>query len=136
MVNQVILIGYLGRDPDVKQVASGKTVANFRIGTSKSWVTRDGVKQTRTSWHNIVIWGRMAEVCGQKLAKGSKVYIEGELDSRSYEDRDGAKRYVTEVLAYKILFLDKSNEANPESPQNSMSFGAEPSFDANEELPF
>jgi single-strand DNA-binding protein len=104
-VNKVILIGNLGRDPEVRFTGGGRAVANFRIATSEVFSDAQGQRQERTDWHNIVVWGKQAETCGQYLAKGRQVYIEGSLRTRSYDDKDGNKRYVTEVVAQRVQFL-------------------------------
>jgi single-strand DNA-binding protein len=104
-VNKVILIGNLGRDPEVRFTPSGRAVAKFPLATTDSWMDQESGRQERTEWHNIVVWGKQAESCGQYLAKGRQVYIEGSIRSRSYDDKDGNKRYVTEIVAQKVQFL-------------------------------
>src|SRR5215208_4849050 len=104
-VNKVILVGHLGKDPEVRFTNSGSAVANFSVATSEQWNDRDGKKQERTEWHNIVVWGKQAESCGQYLAKGRQVYVEGSIRSRSYDDKNGVKRYVSEIFAQRIQFL-------------------------------
>jgi len=104
-VNKVILVGNLGKDPEVRFTNTGSAVANFSIATSEVWNDRDGKRQERTEWHNIVVWDKQAEHCGQYLAKGRQVYIEGSIRTRSYDDKSGNKRYVTEVVAQRIQFL-------------------------------
>lgn len=109
-VNKVILIGHLGRDPELRQTESGQAVCNFSLATSESW-TKDGEKQERTEWHRIVAWARTAELCAQYLAKGRQVYIEGTLQTREWEDRDGNKRQTTEVKALSVQFLGSKSDA-------------------------
>jgi single-strand DNA-binding protein len=104
-VNKVILVGNLGKDPEVRFTNTGSAVANFSIATSEVWNDRDGKRQERTEWHNVVVWGKTAEHCGQYLAKGRQVYIEGSIRTRSYDDKSGNKRYVTEVVAQRVQFL-------------------------------
>jgi single-strand DNA-binding protein len=104
-VNKVILVGNLGKDPEVRYTQTGSAVANFSIATSEQWNDRDGKKQERTEWHNIVVWGKQAEHCGQYLSKGRQVYIEGSIRTRSYDDKSGNKRYITEIVAQRIQFL-------------------------------
>ncbi len=105
-VNKVILIGNLGRDPEVRYLPSGNPVANFSIATSESYTDRNGTKQDRTDWHNIVVYGKQAELCGQYLKKGRQVFIEGRISYRNYEAKDGSgKRYVTEIVAQRVQFL-------------------------------
>ena len=104
-VNKVILVGNLGKDPDVRYTQTGSAVANFSIATSEQWNDRDGKRQERTEWHNIVVWGKQAESCGQYLSKGRQVYVEGSIRTRSYDDKSGNKRYITEIVAQRIQFL-------------------------------
>jgi single-strand DNA-binding protein len=104
-INKVILIGNLGSDPEVRYTPSGKAVANFRIATTEQWTNKEGGKEERTEWHRIVAWGRLGEICGEYLHKGKQVYIEGKLQTRSWEDRDGNKRFTTEVLAQTMQML-------------------------------
>ncbi len=104
-VNQVILLGRLGRDPECKALQSGDQVANFSIATSKSWKDASGAKQERTEWHNIVAFKKLAEVAGKYLTKGRQVFVEGELQTRSWEDKDGTKKYKTEIVARRIEFI-------------------------------
>ena len=105
-VNKVILVGNLGKDPEVRFTNTGNAVANFSIATSEVWNDRDGKRQERTEWHNIVVWGKQAEHCGQYLSKGRQVYIEGSIRTSSYDDKTtGAKRYKTEIIAQRIQFL-------------------------------
>ena len=105
-VNKVILIGRLGRDPEIRYTPSGAAVANFSIATSDEWTDREsGQKQERTEWHRIVAWRRLGEICGEYLHKGSQIYIEGRLQTRAWEDREGNKRYTTEVVAQNMQML-------------------------------
>ena len=104
-VNKVILIGNLGKDPELRFTSTGSAVARFPIATSEVWNDRDGNKQERTEWHNIIVWGKQGESCSQYLAKGRQVFVEGSIRSRSYDDKTGTKRYVTEIVAQRIRFL-------------------------------
>lgn len=104
-VNKAIVIGYLGSDPEVRIVSSGNTVARLSVATSENWTDREGQKQERTEWHRVVVWGKQAEICGKYLAKGRQVYVEGRLQTRSWEDAQGQKKYTTEVVANNIQFL-------------------------------
>jgi len=106
MVNKVILIGNLGRDPEVRTTPNGQTVASFTLATSRKWKDKDGNRQEQTEWHNIVVWGRSAETAGQYLVKGKQLYVEGRLQTRSWEDRtSGEKRYKTEVVCDNFQML-------------------------------
>ena len=104
-VNKVFLIGNLGADPEVRYTSSGSAVANFRIATSEVWNDRNGERQERTEWHRIVVWGKQAEHCGEYLRKGRSVHVEGRIQTREWDDRDGNKRYTTEVVANSVTFL-------------------------------
>jgi single-strand DNA-binding protein len=103
-VNKVILIGNLGKDPELRYTQNGTAVANFTLATTDSW-TKDGETQERTEWHTIVAWARLAEICGQYLTKGRQVYIEGRIQTRKWEDRDGNTRYTTEIVAQNMQML-------------------------------
>ncbi|HYD49347.1 MAG TPA: single-stranded DNA-binding protein [Terriglobales bacterium] len=105
MVNRVILIGNLGKDPEVRFTPNGRAVAKFPVATSEKWNDQEGNKQERTEWHNVVVWGKQAETCGQYLAKGQQVFIDGAIRSRQYDDKDGNKRYITEIIARDVRFL-------------------------------
>lgn len=109
-VNKVILIGNSGADPELRYTPGGTAVSNFSIATNESWTDSGGERQERTEWHRIVVWGRLAEICNQYLRKGSKVYIEGKLQTRSWEGQDGLKRYTTEVVARDMQLLDARGE--------------------------
>jgi single-strand DNA-binding protein len=109
-VNKVILIGNLGRDPEIRYTQSGSAVANFSIATTERWTNRDGEAQEKTEWHRIVAWGKLAEICGEYLKKGKQVYIEGSLQYREYEDRDGNTRYVTEIKARDMQMLGRRGD--------------------------
>ncbi len=138
-VNKVILVGRLGADPELKSLSSGQNVANFNLATSENWVDRDGQKQERTEWHRIVVWGKLAEICRQHLSKGRQVYVEGRLQTRSWEDQQGQKRYTTEVNASTVQFLGSPAERGASSSMSQSSpadFSPEPSFDSAEEIPF
>ena len=109
-VNKVILIGNVGADPELRYTPSGTAVTNFNMATNESWTDNSGDRQEKTEWHRIVVWGRLAEICNQYLRKGSKVYIEGRLQTRSWEGQDGQKRYTTEVVARDMQMLDSRDD--------------------------
>lgn len=123
MINKAILIGNLGADPEVRYTQSGTAVANFNLATTETW-TQDGNKQEKTEWHRVVAFGRLGEICGEYLSKGSKVYIEGRIQTRQWEDRDGNKRYTTEIVAREMKML---------TPKGSSGGGGSDNF--NEEPP-
>ena len=103
-VNRVILLGNLGADPELKYTPSNKAVCNLRVATQETWKDKSGVKQEKTEWHRVTVWGDMGENCSKYLAKGRSVYVEGRLQTRSY-DKDGHKHYATDVIAEKVVFL-------------------------------
>lgn len=112
-VNKVILIGRLGADPEVKYLSNGTTVATFRIATSENRISKTGEKTTVTEWHRIVTFGRLAEICGEYLSKGKQVYVEGRLRTRSWEDREGNKRWSTEIAATQMQMLGSPSPSEP-----------------------
>lgn len=104
-VNKVILVGNLGRDPEIRYTQGGQPVANFTLATTESFTSREGKREERTEWHRIVVWGKTAELCTQYLAKGRTVYLEGRIQTREWEDKEGQKRRTTEVVAQTVQFL-------------------------------
>src|SRR5512139_2557537 len=104
-VNKVILVGNLGADPDMRYTPSGQGVCELRVATSESWNDKNGQRQERTEWHRVVVWGKRAEVCSKYLSKGRQVYVEGRIQTRTYDDKDGVKRYITEIIANDVQFL-------------------------------
>jgi len=104
-INKAILVGNLGKDPELRYTASGQAVATFSLATTEKFKNKSGEQQERTEWHNIVAWGPLAEICGKYLAKGKQIYCEGRIQSRSYDDRDGNKRYVTEIVISDMQML-------------------------------
>jgi single-strand DNA-binding protein len=114
MVNRAFLIGRLGRDPELRYTTSGTPVASFSIATDERWVDSGGNRQTRTEWHNIVAWSKLAEICGQYLKKGKLVFIEGRIQTREWDDRDGNKRRTTEIVASNMQMLDRGG-----APENA-----------------
>jgi single-strand DNA-binding protein len=111
-VNKVILIGNLGKDPELRYTPNGTAVGNFNIATNEVWTDKSGEKQTRTEWHRIVTWAKLAETCGEFLTKGKQVYVEGSIQTRSWDDKEGNKRTTTEIRAQKVVMLGKA-EARP-----------------------
>ncbi len=137
-LNKVQLIGNLGKDPELKYTPSGVAVATFSIATSESWKDTDGNQQEKTEWHNIVAWRKLAEICGEYLKKGKKVYLEGKLQTRNYE-KDGVKRYVTEIVADQLIMLDGGGGSG--AGRSSSGSAAEPSpahadVPKDDDLPF
>jgi single-strand DNA-binding protein len=143
-VNKVIIVGRLGTDPEVKTIGQGSTVTRLNVATSEQWTDKNGQKQERTEWHRIVVWGKLAEICGKHLSKGRQVYLEGRLQTRNWEDQNGQKRYSTEIVANTVQFLgaagersnSSTNQNNTGSDSDFQDFGPEPSFDSSDEIPF
>lgn len=127
-VNKVILIGNLGQDPELRYTGSGTAVCNMRLATNESYKDSNGEWVDRTEWHNVVTWARLAEICGEYLKKGSMIYIEGSLQTRSWEDRDGNTRYTTEVKAQEMQMLDSKGSGGGSSDFGSggSSYGNRP----------
>ena len=107
-VNKVILVGNLGRDPEVKYTKSGQAVTSFSLATSEKFKGKDGAQQEKTEWHRIVVWGKLAEICGEHLSKGKQVYLEGKNQTREWEDNDGNKRQTTEVVCHVMTMLGQA----------------------------
>jgi single-strand DNA-binding protein len=104
-VNKVILLGRLGQDPELKYTPGGAPVCNFSLATSENWTDKSGQKQERTEWHRVVVWGKLAELCNQYLSKGRQAFVEGRLQTRQWDDKDGQKRYTTEINATTVQFI-------------------------------
>jgi len=104
-VNKVILIGNLGKDPEVRFTKNGQAVASFSVATTEKWTNKDGEKEEKTEWHNVSAWGKLGEICGEYLSKGQQVYLEGRLQTREWEDKEGNKRQRTEVVAHQMVML-------------------------------
>jgi single-strand DNA-binding protein len=110
-VNKVIIVGRLGKDPEVRYTPNGQAVANFTVATSDNWTDKtSGEKQEKTEWHRIVVWGRLAELSRDYLKKGKQVYVDGRLQTRSWDDKDGNKKYITEIVANNIQFLGSATD--------------------------
>jgi single-strand DNA-binding protein len=140
-LNKVMLIGNLGKDPELRYTPSGVAVATFSIATNESWKDQDGNTQERTEWHNIVAWRKLAEICGEYLKKGKKVYIEGRIQTRSYDDKNtGAKKYMTEIVADNLIMLDGGRGGTVENGGSGFSQASEPSpspgAKTDDDLPF
>ncbi len=140
-VNKVILVGHLGKDPEVRHLEGGATVANFPLATTESY-TKDGRRVEQTEWHNIVVWRGLADVAEKYLQKGKLVYVEGKLRTRSYEDKEGNKKYITEIVADNFTMLGrKSDFENTNDSVSSSSSKQEESFSnvndtVDDDLPF
>lgn len=163
-VNKVILIGNLGDDPELRYTGSGTAVCNMSLATNETYTDSDGNEVQNTEWHDVVAWGRLGEICNEYLQKGSQVYFEGKLQTRSWEDRDDNTRYSTEVKAQEMMFLDSNRQgatadpegfnqdrgsqeadldqtrqeqpAGPSGPQPGQSNDEEDTFEPDDDLPF
>ncbi|MBU6153309.1 MAG: single-stranded DNA-binding protein [Bdellovibrionales bacterium] len=128
-INKVILIGNLGQNPEVKHSASGQAICNLSIATNESWTDKNGQKQEKTEWHRVVVFGKLAEICGQYLQKGRQAYIEGKLQTRSWQDKDNQTRYTTEVVAQSVQFLGGNagagRSSNQEYGNSNSNYGAQ-----------
>ncbi len=137
-VNKAIVVGNLGRDPEVRYTQGGQAVCNFSVATNERWRDKSGNEQEQTEWHRIVTWGKLAEICGEHLSKGRMVFIEGRLQTREWTDRQGDKRYTTEIVARDVQFLDRSGrQAGPDKAPPDDDFGPPPRPDEDgEDVPF
>ncbi len=142
-VNKAILLGNLGRDPEVRYSPDGSAIANITIATTESWKDRSGEKQEKTEWHRVVFYGRTAEVVGEYLKKGSSVYVEGRIQTRKWQDKDGQDRYTTEIVGDRMQMLGSRSEGSAQDrteqsqgapkPQQRQSGGFD---DMDEDIPF
>jgi single-strand DNA-binding protein len=140
-VNKVILIGNLGKDPEIRTTPQGTSLARFSVATTTTWKDASGVKQERTEWHDVVAWEKLAQICGEYLHKGKMVYVEGSLQTRSWEDQNGQKRYRTEIKASNVVMLSPRQDraASParevaETPAEAAAAGGGSSYD--DDVPF
>jgi len=145
-VNKVILVGNLGKDPELRYTASGTAVATFSLATTERYKDREGAQQEKTEWHNIVAWRQLAEICGKYLHKGKQVFIEGKIQTRSYDDRDGNKRYITEIVADQMQMLGRAsddsggsgraNHGTTQSSEPTLSSFDDPQGNPDDDIPF
>ena len=135
-VNKVILLGNLGKDPEVKRLETGKSVANFSLATSEVYKNKEGEKVTKTEWHNIVLWSPLAEIAESYLKKGSQLYLEGKISNRSYEDKEGVKKYISEVVGREITLLGKPNSNNSTEEVSPDDNSQTETKEENDDLPF
>ena len=144
MINKVILVGRLGKDPEIRSTPSGTSVARFSLATDEKFTDRNGEKQERTEWHNIVAWGKLAEICGQYLKKGKLVYIDGAIRTDSWDDKEsGQKKYRTEIVANTMKMLDRKGDeggggsyAGASRKSSSTTGAATETMEDDEEVPF
>jgi single-strand DNA-binding protein len=137
MVNKAILIGRLGKDPEVRYTPDGAMVTNFNLATDEQWKDKNGEKVQKTEWHRIVTFGKLAEICGNYLVKGKLIFVEGRIQTRSWEDKEGVKRYTTEIVANNMQMLDsKGQNKADESSSDSMSSNSASSSTPMDDVPF
>lgn len=146
-VNKAILVGNLGKDPELKYTPAGTAVCTFSLATTEKYKDKSGQMQDKTEWHNIVVWAGLAEICGKYLTKGKQVYIEGRIQNRSYDDRDGNKRYISEIVASEMQMLSRAGEQGgggpatggnrpAPAPQQKASREEDTQFNPDDDIPF
>lgn len=136
-VNKAILVATLGKDPEIRYMPNGNAVANFSVATSEQWKDKQtGQKQESTEWHNIVIYGKLAEICGEYLKKGSQVYLEGKIKTRKWQDKEGKDRYTTEIVADQMQMLGGNSGGNEKQSKPEPQHGQSNEFDDFENCPF
>ena len=145
-INKAILVGNLGKDPELRYTASGQAVATFSLATTEKFKNKSGEQQERTEWHNIVAWGPLAEICGKYLNKGKQIYCEGRIQSRSYDDRDGNKRYITEIVISDMQMLGGRpgddggsrpvRSGSPAAAKEPVSVPDDAPYNTDDEIPF
>lgn len=141
MVNKAIIVGNLGADPELRYTSSGQPVCDMRVATQETWKGRDGEKKERTEWHRVVVWGKQGENVSKYLSKGRQVYVEGRIQTRSWEDREGQKRYTTEIVANNVVFLQgggrRGGGGGTNEPPPLDDFDAPPqNDDGDDDIPF
>lgn len=122
-LNRALVIGNLGQDPELRATGGGQSVATLRVATNERWTDKAGQTQERTEWHSIVVWGKQAEQCKEYLTKGSQIFAEGRLQTREWTDKEGHKRFSTEIVAQRVLFLGRRGEGGGGAPRSSGGFG-------------
>jgi single-strand DNA-binding protein len=127
-LNKVMLIGNLGRDPEMRYTPSGKPVTSFSLASSRTWVSSDGERREETEWFNVVAWGNLAEICNQHLSRGQQVYIEGRLQTRSWEDENGQRHFRTEVVANEMIILGSRSGYNNLPSENTYASAEDEAF--------
>ncbi len=147
-VNKAILVGNLGKDPELRYTPSGTAVCTFSLATTERFKNKQGEQQDKTEWHNIVVWAGLAEICGKYLTKGKQIYVEGRIQNRSYDDRDGNKRYISEIVVNEMQMLGRAGDqagstggggggSRPVSQVNEPAAGpSEPPFNPDDDIPF
>ncbi len=135
-INKVILVGHLGKDPEVRNLEGGAKVANFSLATTESYTNKEGKRVDQTEWHNIAVWRGLADVAEKYLTKGKQVYLEGKIRSRSYDDKEGVKRYTTEIVADTFTMLGKKEEGSSNGVAEKSETYSNNTSEAEGDLPF
>jgi len=135
-INEVLIAGHLGADPEVKYTQSGKAVATLSVATSQSWKDKDGNQHEKTEWHRVVLWGKLAEQFGRNVTKGDQVWVRGMLETRSWDDKDGVKRYTTEIKAWQASAAPKLPQEQTQASQEQTQDQAQEQAPPESELPF
>jgi single-strand DNA-binding protein len=145
-INKVILVGNLGSDPEVRTTPGGQRVANFRLATSRQWTGQDGQRQEKTEWHSIVAWGKLAEICEKYLQKGKQVYVEGRIETRNWQDKEGQTKYKTEIICEQMQMLGRAGgdrnggEGGMDAPRGAAprdeTYEPAPAGGSDDDLPF
>jgi single-strand DNA-binding protein len=133
-LNRAMIIGNMVRDPEVRNTPTGRNVASFSVATNRVWTDANGQKQKLAEFHNIVFWGKLAEICGQYLKKGQRVYIEGRLQTREWTGQDGIKRYRTEIIGENMIMLSSRGGSTSDGDNSTPSYGEEPPQETAEEV--
>lgn len=134
-LNKAMIIGNLTRDPEIRNTPSGATVASFAVATNYVWTDQSGQKQEKVEYHNIVAWRKLAEICGQYLHKGSKIYVEGRIQTRDWTGQDGVKRYRTEIIAENMIMLDRAGAGSPAASYDRPPMPEEPVISVDDGAP-
>jgi single-strand DNA-binding protein len=136
MVNKAMLIGRLGKDPEVRYTTDGTMVTNFNLATDEQWKDKNGEKVQKTEWHRIVTFGKLAEICGNYLVKGKLVFVEGRIQTRSWEDKDGVKRFTTEIIASNMQMLDSKGQNRTDESSDASSTSSNNANMPTDDVPF
>lgn len=135
-INKVILVGNLGKDPEIRVIESGRKVANFSLATTETYKDKNGERVDQTEWHNIVFWGPIADVIEKYLKKGSRIYVEGKIRTRSYDDKEGVKKYITEIMGREMLMLDGRPSSESNGARTAEPVGQSLVAEESDDLPF
>jgi single-strand DNA-binding protein len=135
-LNKVMVIGYVGRDPEMRYTSSGRAVTSFSVGATRKWTTSEGESREETEWFNVVAWGDLAEVCKQYVSKGRPVYVEGRLQTRGWDDQEGKKRYRTELVAREVIVLSHQSDSDDDGRRDDRREAGQTNTGGDDEFPF